>query len=347
MTTPNIPSIEEQRHYMAQAEAEGLELIGPCPSNLCETWIDIPLPDSRTNRTKVVWPKPSKGHHIQCSLIVYFHGGGFTVCSPDLVLAPARGFASVFSSVVACPSINQFPEQSFPAPVQIAWEVCAWLSDAKNLNNSLLKETGVEIDLNRGFIIGGLSSGGTAAAVIAGIAGAISAEVEDFTCLSALQSQITGVFSGLPMLVTETMIPTQYKDDFRSMEERANDPDGHVAMIRDFEKRLGNAVHSSWFSPINLDLSNPKIAENHPKKVFTYGCAFDPLRDSAVIYKKWLSKLPGVESRICVLEDEKHTAWVSPPWPASHTRKIKEMTLDGMAWLLESGWDKNQVDTLV
>ena len=53
-------SVEEQRQAMADAEAAGLEYLGPCPSHLGEAWIDIPLPDNQTNRTKVVWPKSSE-----------------------------------------------------------------------------------------------------------------------------------------------------------------------------------------------------------------------------------------------------------------------------------------------
>ncbi|KAI1212030.1 alpha/beta-hydrolase [Annulohypoxylon truncatum] len=342
-----VISIETQRQSMAQGEAEGLKLLGPCPSHLSEAWIDILLPGGRTNRTRVVWPKPAEGDRRTCSLIVYFHGGGFAVCSPDLVLAPARGFSSLFSSVVACPSLNQFPEQPFPAPTQIAWETCAWLSDVNNLNKGLLKGTGAEIDLKRGFVVGGLSAGGTAAAVIAGIAGAASAEVRDFTGISPLHGQITGVFTGIPMLVTDAMLPARYKDDLRSIEEQAEEEPQVVALLRDLEQRLGDAVHTPWFSPINLDLSNPKTTQDHPRKVFIYAGALDALRDEAIIYKKWLSELPGVEARIRVLEGQKHTAWTSLPGPDNHNPKMKEMTLDGMAWLLGLEWDKSQLDTLI
>lgn len=333
-------SVNEMRQGMAKAEAAGLDDIGPCPSHLDETWIDIPLPDNQTNRTKVVWPRPSGELRRQCPLVIYFHGGGLSVCSPDLVVAPARGFADLLSCVVACPTINQLPEQPFPAPVRIAWEVCAWLSDVGNLNDGVLKDTGTSIDPGRGLVVGGLSSGGAAAAVIGSIPGAISAGVEDFAGLTALQNPITGIFSGIPFLVTEEMLPAQYRDIFKSRDEVTENKDANDAMRRDLESRL--AVHSPWFSPINLDISDPKVTQGHPPRVFIYGGGADQFRDDSIIYEKWLSQLVGVQVKASVLEGEGHTAWISPLWPACHSRKMKEVTLDGMAWLLDLEWDRSQ-----
>lgn len=335
-------SLHEQRESMAKAEAAGLEYIGTCPSHLGEAWVEVPLPDGQTNRTKVVWPRLPKGQPQHCPLIVYFHGGGYSVGSPDQVLAPARGFAALFSCVVACPTLNQLPEQPFPAPVRNAWEVCAWLSNATNLNNGVLRGAGANVDTDCGFIVGGLSSGGATAAVIGSIPGAASAGIEEFAGLAALQSPITGIFSGIPFLVTESMIPAKYRDILKSREEAAVENPANDTMRRDLESRL--AVHSPWFSPINLDLSEPKAIQGHPSRVFVYGGEFDQFRDDSIIYGKWLSQLEGVEVRASVLEGENHSAWVSPPWPASHTRKIKEATLGGMAWLLNLEWDGTQKD---
>lgn len=107
---------------MAKPEAAGLELLGPCPPHLGEAWIDTPLPDNRSNATKVVWPKSSDGLPLQCPSVIYFHGGGLSACSPDLVLAPASGLATLFACVVACLAINQLPMQPFPEPVRAVRE---------------------------------------------------------------------------------------------------------------------------------------------------------------------------------------------------------------------------------
>lgn len=332
-------SIEEQRLLMAQGEADGLEHLGPCPPHLVEAWIDVPLSDNRTNRTKVVWPK-STGNLSQCPLVIYFHGGGLSVASPDLVLAPARGLATLLSCVVACPTLNQLPEQPFPAPVRMAWETCAWLSDAGNLNDGILKDAGAQVDLRRGFVVGGLSSGGATAAVIGTIPGAASAGVKEFSGLAELKSPITGIFVGIPFLVTEAMLPPQYRDMLKSRDEIIENKEALRTMRLDLESRLD--THSPWFSPLNLDLSSPDITQGYPPKVFIYGGQLDQFRDDSIIYAKWLSQVPGVEVRVTVLEGEGHNAWISALWPACQTRPLKEIVINGMAWLLNVEWDDTQ-----
>ncbi|KAI0100809.1 alpha/beta-hydrolase [Nemania sp. FL0031] len=336
-------SVHEQRQGMATAIVEGLEYIGPCPPQLSEAWIDVPLSNGQTNRTKVVWPKSSGDQPLHCPLVVYFHGGGLSVGNPDMVLAPARGFATVLSCVVACPALNQLPEHQFPGPVRMGWDTCAWLSDAKNLNDGVLGDAGTRVDLSRGFVVGGLSSGAAAAAVIGTIPGAAAVGVEEFAGLAPLQSPITGIFSGIPFLVTEDMLPAQYHDIFKSRGETAETQAAAAAMRLELEPYLG--VHSPWFSPINLDLSNPRITQGHPPKVFIYGGQLDQFRDDSVVYAKWLSQLGGVEVRASVLDGGDHSsAWVSLTWPVCHSRMIKETTLDGMAWLLNLEWDKSRED---
>lgn len=201
------------------------------------------------------------------------------------------------------------------------------------------KNTGVSVDPRRGFVVGGLSSGGSAAAVIGSIPDAILAGLEDFVGLSRLQSPITGIFSGLPFLVTEAMLPSEYRETFKSRDVAMENKAASVSLRHDLEARLD--VHSPWFSPINLDSHVHETLRLYPPKVFIYGGEHDQFRDDATIYTKWLSKLTRAQVKTSILPGEGHTAWVSPPWPASHSRKIKEITLDGMAWLLDQEWDKD------
>ncbi|KAL3459660.1 alpha/beta-hydrolase [Aspergillus heterothallicus] len=333
-------STQGQRQAMASAEAAGLAQLGPCPSHLHETWLDIPLPNNQTNRTRLVWPKSSAAPQapLQCPLVIYYHGGGLSSGSPDSVLAPARAFAALFSCVVACPALNQLPELGFPAPVRNAWAVVAWLSDVANLNEDVLNGTGVTVDPARGFIVGGLSSGGATAAVIGAISGlgADAAKVPEFEGITPLRSTITGIFSGIPFLATEAMLPAEYRDLFTSRVE--NSEATADALRLELESAMG--VHSPWFSPLNFDVGTVQRLQSHPPKVFIYGGKLDPFRDDSVVYAKWLERFKGIEVRLTVLEGEGHNAWVTPPFPASHTRQIKEPTVDGMAWLLGVDWDR-------
>jgi acetyl esterase/lipase len=223
-----------------------------------------------------------------------------------------------------------------------AWQVCAWLSDVKNLNEGPLSETRVSVNPDLGFVVGGVSSGGSLAAVIGGIAGASAGENSGLLeGLNRLDSPITGIFAGIPLLVTEKMLPEPYRRDFYSREQNAFNEGLTTPMIRKVEENLKANVESPWFSPVNIDFTNPEIAQHHPKKVFTYSCEFDPLRDDAAIYEKCLSKSSSIETRITMVKEAVHTAWVTLDWPAAHTPLIKLTTLDGMGWLLGKEFNKD------
>ncbi|KAF6810103.1 alpha beta hydrolase fold-3 domain protein [Colletotrichum sojae] len=146
------------------------------------------------------------------------------------------------------------------------------------------------------------------------------------------------------MMVTEATVPPRYAHLFRSRQKNA-DPEGRItAMTRELEELIGETASTPWLSPINLALSTAEIARGHPPKVYSYAGGLDPFRDDCVIYNDWLSGLPGVKSRMRLLEDENHTGWVTLPIPACHSRTIKEATLDGMAWLLGVEWDKERTE---
>jgi acetyl esterase/lipase len=336
-------STSEMRELMALADAEALQAMGPCPPELGETWIDVALPDGWISRTRLVWPKPSAEHPGPFPLVVYFFGGGMELGSPDMLAAPARGLASVLRCVVACPSYQLIPEHPFPASVRSAWEVCSWLSVKSNLNDGALKGTGSSVDLARGFVVGGLSSGGTIAAIIGGITAGAASGLKDLTSgLSGFEMPITGIFAGISYLVHENTVPAPYKDLLRSREENADAPGFDTEQLRKIEQKLQADVRSPWYSPVNLDFSDPKIADHHPKKVFAYGGQLDPLRDDAIIYTKWLSRSSSIDTKCVIVEDSPHIGWVTPDWPSAHTRSIKTVTLNGFAWLLGKEWDEEQ-----
>ncbi|KAI0203598.1 alpha/beta-hydrolase [Astrocystis sublimbata] len=344
MPHAQVLSADQQRQFMIQAEATGLEDIGPCPPHLGEAWVEIPLPDGQVNKTKIVWPRSPSSASAPRPLVVFYHGGGYSVGTPNQndtkLVAPARGLATVFSCVVACPSLNQLSEQvPFPGPVKMAWEVCAWLSDASNLNNGVLNGAGASVDPALGFTVSGLSSGAAAAAVIGSIPDAIAAGVEEFQGLTPLHHAITGVFSGIPFMVTEGMLPAQYRELLKSRDEIIENKEANAAMRRDLESRL--APKSPWFSPINLDLSK-FVTRHHPRKVFIYAGEIDQFRDDALIYKTWLEQLEGVEVKHSVLEGVGHFAWSTLLWPACREHRLKEVLLDGFAWLLNQEWDRSQ-----
>ncbi|KAI0836385.1 alpha/beta-hydrolase [Hypoxylon sp. FL0890] len=331
-----IPLDEVLRARTAVLEA--VKEVEPCPDDLNEAWVDIELKDGWKSRTVVVWPKSPASTGLP--LVVYFYGGGFMTGNPNMVLAPARGFASLLQCMVACPSYKMAPEDLFPAPMHSSWEVCAWLSEPAHLNKGLLKNAKAKVDLDLGFVVGGVSAGGTIAAVLGGIMTASALLMSDILGdLPALKSPITGIFAGIPFFMEEETVPDEFKALFRSRKEN----DGPEAqLIRPMISTAKIDLHSPWCSPINLPVNKDDFAKHYPKRVFAYGCEKDPSRDDAVVYGEWLKNTMGVDIRQSMLPGEGHTAWVTPKWPTCHSKIIKETTLDGMAWALGKDWDKSK-----
>ncbi|KAI1141775.1 alpha/beta-hydrolase [Hypoxylon sp. FL0543] len=319
-------------------DLKAVEDLQPCPDDLNEAWIDIELKDGWKSRTIVIWPKSPASQELP--LVVYFFGGGFMAGNPHTVIAPARGFASLLQCVVACPSYKLAPENPFPAPVQTGWEVCAWLSEPAHLDEGILKNAEAKINLDLGFVVGGLSAGGSIAGVVGGISVASALGMSDVLGdLPALKNPVTGIFAGIPFFVEEESTPEELKALFRSRKEN----DGpEAAFIRPMIATAKIDLHSPWFSPFNLPVNKDDFAKHHPKRVFTYGGEKDPFRDDSVVYSEWLKNTVHVDNRHLMLSGVGHIAWVTMNNEAYHTKLIKETTLDGMAWLLQKDWDKSK-----
>ncbi|KIW28234.1 uncharacterized protein PV07_07913 [Cladophialophora immunda] len=338
-------AIAARRQEIQAWEQAAIGILGPCPPDLNESTIDIRLSDHFVSQTIVVRPV-SKGHKNghsvnKCPLIVYIHGGSFTFGTPNFALSPARAFASYFGAIVACPSYKLAPENPFPVPMQSAWEVVAWLSDPRNLNDGALKHEGIEFDPSLGFVLAGCSAGATISAVIGGIASAAKAgHAELVQGLPSLVSSISGLFISLPHIVHRDIVPARHASAFRSREENANAPFINAASLANSIKRLQTDFRSPWFSPLNLDL--PKIKPYHPPRVYVHGGDLDILRDDAVIYERVLREEGVAETKIDVLEGYGHVGWISVPFPEAHTPEIKEKAMDGMAWILGKDWDRNR-----
>jgi acetyl esterase len=89
--------------------------------------------------------------------LVYFHGGGWVTGSIETHDGPARAFAKRAGIVVISVDYRLAPEHRFPAAVDDAWAATSWVANhAEEL----------KLDPDR-IGVGGDSSGGTLAAVVA------------------------------------------------------------------------------------------------------------------------------------------------------------------------------------
>ncbi|KAI1339807.1 Alpha/Beta hydrolase protein [Xylariaceae sp. FL0016] len=340
-----IPTIAETRAIFVDIENKGLAILGPCPPELKESTIDIPLADGSVSKTIIVRPNPSSTP-TSAPLVVLFHGGHYSYSTPAMALTSARGFAAKLGAVVALPSYKLTPEHPFPAPQQSGWEAAAWLSGANgaNINKLVLKDENVTVDLALGFILGGISAGSGIAAAIAGVAAAVRAGEEGRALIKGLPditSPITGLYLAAPHLVNEEMLPSELAYILRSRVENASAPVLDIGLVRSMEERLAADYSSPWFSPLNLPKTSLSSGTKSyfPAKVYLQCGGLDVLRDDAVVFAKALRDGKVAESRLDKIDDMGHVAWLTYPFPDCHRDDVKEKSLNGMAWMLEREWE--------
>ena len=187
--------------------------------------------DGESRRVRIYTPK-SFGTDATLPVIVWFHGGGFCLGDLDTSDAVCRRLSAELQSVVVNVDFRLAPENPFPTPVNDAWDVVKWACQ----NSSVL-----EVDLHKGFIIGGIFTGANLAAVVSHLA-------RD----QQLTPPLTGVFLEMPALLNPDTIPEEYTTELLSYEQNRDDPIVRPDLLRLFwgEPRL--------FSPPSFPFRTPR-----------------------------------------------------------------------------------------
>ncbi len=125
----------------------------------------IPTRDGATLRAQLVVPHPKGANDPQIPeqtpppfpVLLYLHGGGFTVGSVATHASLCRHLAHLAHCAVLSVDYRLAPEHKFPTAANDAWDALQWLSDQAPL---------LGLDPNR-MAIGGDSAGGTLSIVTA------------------------------------------------------------------------------------------------------------------------------------------------------------------------------------
>ncbi|KAH8898273.1 alpha/beta-hydrolase [Thozetella sp. PMI_491] len=310
-----------------------MSMLPPLPDSIEEFWTELRLPCGWNSRAKVVRPKGASvsaaGAEQKHPLIVLFHGGGFAVGTPNMVTRPARECAHEFGAVVVCPTYKLIePGVAFPAPTKSGWDILAYLAEHAE------REFGASLDgPGGGFIVGGLSAGASLSAVLAGIdAFGDGAELEP----GSLAKQITGVFLNCPLLLTEEIVPPDYKPTWTSREDNKDSPNLGSKDVEHILKNLQPDRFSPWFSPFNATTSRkgkePDWSQLPP--IYVQVGDLDPLRDDGVVLAKFAEQRKA-KTALYIIPRDGHAAWAALPWISDIYPLIGESTMNAMAWLLK------------
>jgi acetyl esterase len=215
-------------------------------------------------------------------VVVYLHGGGWTIGDLDTHDEPCRALAAGTGAVVVSVDYRLAPEHPFPAAVDDAYAaVCFVAENADDLG----------IDPDR-LVVAGDSAGGNLAAVV-----------------SLMARDRSG-----PGIALQALIYPAVDFDFESgrwpsLEENATGYFLHLEVMRWFAGNYGGA------DQLVVDpLAAPVRATDHsglpPAHVSVAG--FDPLRDEGVGYAEALTGA-GVPVTLCRHEAQVHGYWHFAP----------------------------------
>lgn len=163
---PPLHSLPAPAARDAYERGAGVLDLAPHPLQRVQT-LQLPCRDGATISARLYTPAPDTAHHESGGgrhetpppwpVLVYFHGGGFTVGSLSTHDALCRQLAHLTPCAVVSVGYRLAPEHKFPTAVHDAWDSTAWLRQHAGA---------LQLDAQR-MAVGGDSAGGTLAAVTA------------------------------------------------------------------------------------------------------------------------------------------------------------------------------------
>ncbi|KAM0463949.1 hypothetical protein ACHAO4_000674 [Trichoderma viride] len=298
-TITDVPQIRA----MLRAAKDAIPKADPATLPYTQEDISIPVRDNRSVGGRVYRPKgdSSEGHPG----LVVFHGGGFTVGDLDTEAWLCALFAKL-GGVVVDVDYRLAPEHVFPAAIEDAFDALTWT--AKNVKS-------LGIDPDKGFLVGGESSGGEMAVIAAHL------YVND-----ELSPPLTGIYAAMPGGVNHQTVPEKYKDRFISLEQNADAPILSSSSV----EFIWKSYQSYPLSPKAFPLAFP-THKGIPKTYFQI-CGLDAVRDCGLVMEQVFQD-DGVPTKRDIYPGMPHAFWGMFP-DLKITEKHTQDSEEGFKWLL-------------
>jgi acetyl esterase/lipase len=249
-----------------------------------------------------------RNSNTDCSNANRYHGGGFTIGSPEGEERSCRNFVQALGAVCISAAYQLAPEHPFPGAPKSAWDSLRWAAaNAKSFG----------ADPSLGFVVGGTSAGGNLSAVLAHLA-------RD----EKLSPPLTGQYLSIPALLPPAVVPEKYKEFYLSSTQNENAPVLPKGAIDMFMA----AYKPDDYDPLYVPFNNPKGHADLPPAYFQVN-GLDPLRDEALIYERVLREEYGIKTKLDMYPGLPHGFWgFFPMLKASDQFRID--MVEGMGWLL-------------
>lgn len=213
------------------------------------------------------------------------------------------------------------PQWKFPCGYEDSYEAVRW---------AIQNAASLEVDLRRGFIIGGVSSG-------ANFAGAIA--------YRARQDSMIPPITGLVLSVPAALMPQAYglvlprwRDELLSMERNKDAPL--------LSKEVLLCLYDQYGAPPDDPRMSFLLDDEHdglPPRAYVQVCGLDVLRDEGLLWTELARQRSGTESRVDVYSGLPHGFWrfrqmrVSREWLDNLLAGVRYVQGEGKAGLSVKG----------
>lgn len=231
----------------------------------------------------------------------------------------ARAINKLFSVTAINISYRLAPANTFPVAPNDAWDSLKWIvANQKPLN----------IDLDAGFVIGGVSAGANLSAVC-------SQKWLSEDC----SPPITGTLLLIPLLLREEIVPKEYKHLWLADAQNAQAPFFNGANVVKAIDAYEPDLNSPDFSPFNANGAHVGLP-----RTYISVCGLDPLRDDGLIYYQVLRER-GVETRLDIYPGVPH-GHLRIPQLKSAQKSFRDF-LDAVGWTLRDERAPVEVDEVI
>ena len=291
------------------------------PAGVIETEHSISIDDNFSSRTIVC--RSSLPIAEPSPVVVLIHGGGHCLGFPEMELITARELVLTCNATCILPSYRLAPGHPFPANVNDIYAVVAYIADHAVWTDKSILPT--NIDLKKGFILGGLSAG-------AGISSNVAHLARDRN----LDPSLTGLFLACGVFINPDRVPDRFRRLHLSLEQNKNAPILNTSSLKQFLKAYRGDITSRQGDPFSFDQHHPDgIAAGHKNlpPVYFQVAGMDPARDDSLIYERVLREESQVPTRLNMYSGFPHGFWAMYPSLEATKLRMKD-TVRGFRWLL-------------
>lgn len=276
--------------------------------------------DGRQSELHITRPANSPSGN---GVIVLTFGGAFVMGTNIQSVVWARTTAALYGVTVIEPSYRLAPEHKFPAAPQDIWDSVKWIAE----NSSTL-----DVDLSKGFVLGGGSAGGNLSIVTA-----------HRSVKEKLSPPITGVLASVPVCMSKETVPEKYKHIWVSREQNENAPGAPG------EDSNNSGGYEAMYDQDFLSEDFTPFASAAPfsamPRTYVQVAGMDVLRDDGIVYAKVLED-NGVDVRFDAYPGVPHGHFNL--WPHMKSAiKCQEDTIWHFGWLLGQEVSREKVKEVV